>query len=35
MHKGSCQCGAVRFEVEGDLPQNQQQSPSVCSSRNP
>ena len=20
MHKGSCLCGAVRFEVEGDLP---------------
>ncbi len=20
MHKGSCQCGAVRFEVAGDLP---------------
>jgi len=25
MHKGSCLCGAVSFEVDGDLPQ-----PSAC-----
>jgi len=25
MHKGSCLCGAVRFEVEGDLP-----APDAC-----
>lgn len=29
MHKGSCLCGAVRFEVAGDLP-----GPDACHCRN-